>query len=541
MNCRGCGEVLDPTEEQVNSAVNEVLQTSLSDAVDHGGVCPLCGHSKYVPYSHRRTVQLAMLITCLVFCVSLWLHSRWQQGTQRVAAAADAVARMSVNADVVRLLGKPIAMQPGVQGDVKQDETGWKEASLTIPVRGPGGDAVAHVAGGKLDGPWVFTTFEVVIEKQHKKVDLVSGRVVEYDPNAYVDIHTMSAATPEYVNMAAAAPRMSGNFPCVFEALGSAAGTPQLGDCAMPTVQGGPVERYEADLRYGHFVMRDTDLYLNDVFQVPLTRTYNSRDWLAPNPVHAFGRNSNHPYDIAPMGTRNPYTYQVIGLEDGDLLYFDRISKGSGYADAVYQHTETATRFYKAITRWNGSGWTTQFSDGSEIRFPESYSAKNMAQGAPIEMRNAQGDRLELLRDPQRNLKEIRTPHGHWIRFTYDNLDRITRADDDAGNWARYEYNADGMLTSAVLSSAKERHYQYKGALMTEIDDESGKVLLHNWYDDGELIRQQFGNGDVYSYSYSGSSSGTYFVKAQVTLPNQSIKELSLSDSVPDDVKNPHH
>ena len=541
MNCRGCGEVLDPTEEQVNSAVNEVWQTSLSDAVDHGSVCPLCGHSKYVPYSHRRTVQLAMLITCLVFCVSLWLHSRWQQGTQRVAAAADAVARMSVNADVVRLLGKPIAMQPEVQGDVKQDETGWKEASLTIPVRGPGGDAVAHVAGGKLDGPWVFTTFEVVIEKQHKKVDLVSGRVVEYDPNAYVDIHTMSAATPEYVNMAAAAPRMSGNFPCVFEALGSAAGTPQLGDCAMPTVQGGPVERYEADLRYGHFVMRDTDLYLNDVFQVPLTRTYNSRDWLAPNPVHAFGRNSNHPYDIAPMGTRNPYTYQVIGLEDGDLLYFDRISKGSGYEDAVYQHTETATRFYKAITRWNGSGWTTQFSDGSEIRFPESYSAKNMAQGAPIEMRNAQGDRLELLRDPQRNLKEIRTPHGHWIRFTYDNLDRITRADDDAGNWARYEYNADGMLTSAVLSSAKERHYQYKGALMTEIDDESGKVLLHNWYDDGELIRQQFGNGDVYSYSYSGSSSGTYFVKAQVTLPNQSIKELSLSDSVPDDVKNPHH
>ncbi len=541
MNCRGCGDVLDPTEEQVNSAVDGVLQTSLSDAVDHGGVCPLCGHSKHVPYSQRRTVQLAMLVTCLVFCVSLWLHSRWQQGTQRVAAATDAVARMGANADVVRLLGKPIAMQPGVQGDVKQDETGWKEANLTIPVRGPGGDAVAHVAGGRLDGPWVFTTFEVVIEKQHKKVDLVSGRVVEYDPNAYVDIHTMAAATPEYVNMAAAAPRMSGNFPCVFEALGSAAGAPQLGDCAMPTIQGGPVERYEADLRYGHFVMRDTDLYLNDVFQVPLTRTYNSRDWIAPNPVHAFGRNSNHPYDIAPMGTRNPYTYQIIGLEDGDLLFFDRISKGSGYADAVYQHTETATRFYKAITRWNGSGWTTQFSDGSEIRFPESYSAKNMAQGAPIEMRNAQGDRLELLRDPQRNLKEIRTPHGHWIKFTYDNLDRITRADDDAGHWARYEYNADGMLTSAVLSSGRGRHYRYQGALMTEIDDESGKALLHNWYVDGELIRQQFGNGDLYSYSYSGSPSGTYFVKAQVTLPDRSTKELSLADSVPEDVKNPHH
>ena len=42
---------------------------------------------------------------------------------------------------------------------------------------------------------------------------------------------------------------------------------------------------------------------------------------------------------------------------------------------------------------------------------------------------------VQLLRDSQRNLREIRTPHGHWIRFSYDGLSRIARAEDDAGHW----------------------------------------------------------------------------------------------------------
>src|SRR6202021_3568625 len=117
-------------------------------------------------------------------------------------------------------------------------------------------------------------------------------------------------------------------------------------------------------------------------------------------------------------------------LEDGDFLYFDRASKGTGYADAVFQHTETSTRFYKAITTWNGNGRTTKFADGSEIRFPESYNAKNLAQGAATVMIDAKGTHLELRHDPQRNLQEIRTPQGHWIRFAYDDQSRIKGGGD---------------------------------------------------------------------------------------------------------------
>jgi YD repeat-containing protein len=540
MNCSGCGVEVDPSREQVNTTVDQILETSLKDAEKKGGVCPLCGHSKEVPYSHRKTVLSGLLLACLVVSIVVGIGTQRSRQTQRAAVAEEAVTRMADNPDVVRLLGKPMSIAPGLQGEIKQDETGWSEVHLTIPVRGPKGNAMVHAVGSRGKGPWAFSTFEIDFEKQHEKVDLVSGRVVEYDRSAYVEVHTQSAVVPEYINTVAAAPRFDGEFPCVFATVGTSGLISQLGSCAMPIAHREPVDRFEADLRYGRFVLRDTDLYLDDVFKVPLTRSYSSADWVTTNPVHSFGRNSNHPYDIAPVGSRNPYTYQTIALEDGDFLYFDRISKGTGYADAVYQHTETSTRFYKATQRWKGNGWTTQLADGSEIHFPESYAAKNMAQGAATEMIDANGNRLELRRDPERNLQEIRTPHGHWIRFQYDGQSRIKRAEDDRGNWAQYDYNRGGMLETATLSSGRARHYEYDDILMTRITDEKGLVLLQNWYESKVLMRQQFGNGETYSYRYDWKPDHFYSDTVVVTMPNQTKRDVNVAGAVPEFVKNYH-
>jgi YD repeat-containing protein len=337
----------------------------------------------------------------------------------------------------------------------------------------------------------------------------------------------------------AAPPKLDGRFPCVFAPVAGADVAPQLGTCAMPEKPTGPVDRFEADLRYGHFVLRQSDLYVDDIFDVPLTRTYNSGDYISLNRVHAFGKNTNHPYDIAPLGSRFPYTYNMIALEDGDFFFFPRVSEGTSYSDAMFQHTETSTRFYKAVTAWNGDGWTTWLTDGSCMRFPEAYNSKNMAQGAAMEMRDGQGNALKLLRDDQRNLLEIRTPNRHFIKFKYDEQSRITRAQDDQRNWSEYSYNGDGMLTDAVLSSGHQRHYSYDGLMMTLIEDENHKVLLRNFYQNGFLIRQDFGGGRVYSYYYTPSQSGTYFGRVDVTLPDRTVITIGPSDSVPEFVKNP--
>jgi YD repeat-containing protein len=335
----------------------------------------------------------------------------------------------------------------------------------------------------------------------------------------------------------AGAPSFDGRFPCVSATVTNSGVNPEVTSCLMPTTHSGSVDRFEADLRYGRFILRQSDLYLNDVFEVPLTRTYNSGDYIHPNRVHAFGKSTNHPYDIAPLGTRNPYTYNLIAFEDGDFLFFNRVSEGTSYADAIFQHTETSTRFYKAVTAWNGDGWTTFLSDGSTIVFPEAYLAKNMAQGAPTEMRDTQGNSLRFLRDQQRNLLEIRTPHGHSIKFQYDGQSRIAKAQDDQGQWAEYRYDDNGMLTDMANSSGHRRHYSYEGLLMTVIEDENQNVLLRNSYEYGRLTRQDFGKGRVYSYAYSPSS-GAYAETVSVTLPDATGTNIETAQSVPSFVKN---
>jgi YD repeat-containing protein len=535
--CAGCGAVVDATQEQIDSVVDQVLTDSIEHAKRADGVCPLCGHAAKPPFWNGLNIAILVLLTGLFLFIAGTIALRHFQNTERRSVTTAAIQRIQQNTAAVQILGSPIRVEPGIFGPVTRDETGWEEAQLRFTISGPKGAALVQVAASRSTGPWQLSTLDVISEAQHKKFDLLSGRVVEYDPSVYVDVHTMAAKTAEITRTSVPAPTSDGTYPCVSFSLETAQAAPTLGRCHMPTVRGASIDSVEVDLRYLALVIRQTDLRIDDVFSVPLTRSYRSDDWLSHNPSHAFGNNSNHPYDIAPLGTRNPYTYQMLVLEDGEYLYFDRISKGTGYPDAVYQHSETSTNFYKATTAWNGNGWTTRLADGSEIRFPESYSARNLAQGAATEMLDAAGNALKLNRDGQRNLKEILTPHGKWIRFEYDNGARVVRADTSRGEWAKYTYNTDGMLTSVANSLGHERHYTYEDRLLATINDEHGALLLRNTYQDGVVVQQEFPNGQVVAYRYTWRQHMPYADSITVILPGGQRQTIETASSVPAEMR----
>src|SRR5690348_3941170 len=96
---------------------------------------------------------------------------------------------------------------------------------------------------------------------------------------------------------------------------------------SKPTVRHNSPHEFEVDLHSGMFVLRQTDLFVSDTMPLALTRTYRTWD----NNKRAFGGGTNHPYDICPTGTRFPYTYVDLNLEDGRQIHFSRISKGTGY------------------------------------------------------------------------------------------------------------------------------------------------------------------------------------------------------------------
>ena len=171
---------------------------------------------------------------------------------------------------------------------------------------------------------------------------------------------------------------------------------------------------------------------------------------------------ANHPYDICPTGTRFPYTYQDLHLEDEWPIHFPRISKGTGYADAVFRHSETSSEFFGARAAWNGNGWTLDFLDGRRFLFPEAYNARSFAQGAATDMSDSAGHHIRLNRDAVRNLKQLVSPSGHVINFKYDAANRIVEASDDSGTTRGYVYDATGHLDMVTDGTNALYGFQYE-------------------------------------------------------------------------------
>lgn len=303
-----------------------------------------------------------------------------------------------------------------------------------------------------------------------------------------------------------------------------------------------PVNEFQVDLHSGVFVLRQTDLFVADSMPLVLTRTY--RPW--SNYVRAFGVGTNHPYDICPTGTRFPYTYLDINLEDERQIHFPRISKGTHYSDAVYRHSDTSSEFYGAQIAWNGDGWTLDFRDGRRILFPEAYHSKTFAQGAPTEMRGADGSRIQLKRPKVRNLETLVSPLGHAITFKYDEANRVVEAADDAGNTRKYRYDKTGhMETVSDDQQVLYRfHYEallhgdgYDPYLMTAIEDGQGKTLIRNRFNDrGEVATQTLADGRVIDYDYLYDRNG-YIVETIIARPNINALHFFFRNGIPVDKK----
>lgn len=291
-----------------------------------------------------------------------------------------------------------------------------------------------------------------------------------------------------------------------------------------PTVQhNSPANEFLVDLSTGRFILRQTDIFVPDVMPLSLTRTYISWDYHS----RAFGVGGNHPYDICPTGTRFPYTYMDLNLEDGYRVYMPRISKGTGYQDAAFRHDRSSSEFYGAQIAWNGDGWTLTFRDGRKYYFPEAYYSKNFAQGAPTAMVDAEGRRIQLKRSKERNLQQLISPSGYTITFKYDSSDRIAEADEGAGHIRRYSYDDRGHLSAVSDGSKVLYRFEYQRLmnetgfdpwLLTAVLDGDWNVILRNKFLWGRVSEQRFADGEVYRYEYR--LEGRNVLQTRVTLPS---------------------
>ncbi len=333
---------------------------------------------------------------------------------------------------------------------------------------------------------------------------------------------------PELLSLPPANPTSDGSYPELLIRYAPAASGHSPFDVSFtpnsPSLKhDSPVNQFEVNLSTGKFIVRQTDLFSAGTMPISLTRTYDSFDSMS----QSFGIGAMQTYDVAPVGSRFPYTYIDLILEDGERVHFERISKGSGYVDAIYEHRSTSSKeFFGARIHWNGDGWDLMLPSGGTFVFPESYSVHTFSQAATTEIRSASGQRIKVNRSRNGDIENVISSLGHRIDFSYDDSGRIVEARDDMGNDRQYNYDSDGRLEFASSANSILYEFAYYHALMTRIMDGRGNTILGiTYHPHGRVAEVQLAGGDVYRFTYDLDSQDSV-VRTTVVAPDGTTKEF---------------
>ena len=212
------------------------------------------------------------------------------------------------------------------------------------------------------------------------------------------------------------------------------------GQSPGPDGGNGDTDGEPVDLSTGQFVMDKTDLLIRDVIPLHLTRTYRAGD----SGSRPFGIGATHPYAMF-LWSAHQYTEADLILPNGKRIHYLRTSAGTGWTDAVFEHTSSPTAFYKSTIVWNGNGWDLTLKDGTVYVFGENTPLQSFHDrfGNTVTLTwssingNGQG---------YGNITKVTSPNGRWIAFTYDGSNRITEAKDNIGRTVGYQYDASGRV-----------------------------------------------------------------------------------------------
>ena len=287
----------------------------------------------------------------------------------------------------------------------------------------------------------------------------------------------------------------------------------------QPTVSGPTAD--PVDPGTGLFVYGQTDLFLPDTLPISLTRTYRPND----SGSRAFGIGTTHPYAIFLWGgALSQYQETNLILPDGGRVHYVRISTGTGWADAVYEHTETPTVFYKSRIVWNGNGWNLSLKDGTVFVFGEN---------APLQsIRDRYGNQITVSwsNGTWGNITQVTSPNGRWIQFTCDSSSRITQAKDNSGRTVSYIYDASGRLWKVTDANGGVTEYTYDSShRMLTIKDPRQIVYLTNEYDiGGRITKQTLADTNTYQLAYTLDGAGN-ITQTDVTDQRANVRRITFS------------
>lgn len=268
-----------------------------------------------------------------------------------------------------------------------------------------------------------------------------------------------------------------------------------VGDCLLLIPDGSQWDFFEISLPSGGVVPVTTDVYVAGTMPLAFTRTYRTIDgWSSRMGIYLM-----HVYDLYFFGERNPYTSETWQLPDGFEIHYRRVSPGTGYAEAVFQHDGDMPVFGGSRIAWNGWGWDVSLADGTTYLSPEAYSATRPSQGSIVGIFDRDGNEVRLTRERNGNLVKIESPGGGWIGIKYSD-NRIIRVEGSSGDKVDYEYDRFNRLRRTTNSQGITREYAYDGYnhLQKVVDSKAGHILEIRYDDDERAIEATLADGTSY-------------------------------------------
>jgi YD repeat-containing protein len=278
-----------------------------------------------------------------------------------------------------------------------------------------------------------------------------------------------------------------------------------------------PLHKGYISLGTGIYVREDEDLIVRGTPTVFLRRIYRS----GFNIQREFGIGTTHNAGLVLEG--DPDRFQWVQMSpDGTHVRFERISSGTSYSNALFEHRSSPSEWQGARVGWTGTGWAVRRRDGTVMFF------QGCGQGAAphcwiLWERDADGHRTDYTRDATGRLLRIEASPDRWIAFDYDARDRITRAYASDGEEVRYEYDERGRLSRSSGTDGTDNSYTYtERNELAAIDTADG--LIENTYDQtGRVIKQV--------NSYPNDVDEPYTFDFTYKLANQQVVEVESKHS----------
>jgi YD repeat-containing protein len=252
-----------------------------------------------------------------------------------------------------------------------------------------------------------------------------------------------------------------------------------------PSTSVAPLHKGYTDLATGLYVREDDDVIVDGTPDLALRRTYLSGDRFS----RAFGVGTTHTAERYLIGDGDRFQWAELILTDGGRVRFERISFGTSFLNAMFEHRATPSEWQKARLGWTGTDWALRRRDGYLLRFMACRPGE-VRSCSIMQERNEAGQVIWYRRTRSGQLARIEASSERWIGFEYDGRHRITRVHGSNGQDVRYAYDDRGRLVTARAGDGTERRYGYSDRdEMITISDP--RRSIENTFDaNGRCVRQ---------------------------------------------------